>query len=86
MSDHLPEIPAHQAKDRFGKIAVHTAYEISRALTESGEADDGVVVLRTDGPHRSLAGLQRLIDDALADEDAPSDPGDADPRRDDGRT
>lgn len=69
MSDHIPEIPAHRAKDRFGKIAVHTAHDITQALAESGEADDGVVVLRTDGPHRSIAELERLIDTALRDEE-----------------
>ena len=71
MSDDLPEIPAHRAKDRFGKIAVHAADQISQALAESGEPDDGVVVLRTDGPHRSIAGLERLIDTALADGERP---------------
>lgn len=83
MPDQVPEISAHRAKDRFGKIAVHTAHEISRALTESGETDDGVVVLRTDGPHRSLAGLERLIDDVLAEEDTGPDPVAPEPRPDD---
>ncbi|MGH3794261.1 MAG: hypothetical protein ACRDSP_05175 [Pseudonocardiaceae bacterium] len=74
MADQVPEISAHHAKDRFGKIAVHAAHEISRALAESGERDDGVVVLRMNGPHRSLAGLERLIDDVLAGEDEPPSP------------
>lgn len=69
MPDDVPEIPAHRSKDRFGKIAIHTAHDISQALAESGEPDDGVVVLHTDGPHRSIAGLERLIDDALRDEE-----------------
>jgi hypothetical protein len=74
--DHIPEIPAHRAKDRFGKIAIHTAHDISQALADSGEPDDGVVVLRTDGPHRSIAELERLIDDALRDEsELPEVPG-----------
>jgi len=30
--------------------------------------DDGVVVLRTDGPRHNLADLERLIDDALAED------------------
>lgn len=76
MSDQVPEIPAHRAKDRFGKIAIHTAHDISQALADSGEPDDGVVVLRTDGPHRSIAELERLIDDALRDEEElPEVPG-----------
>lgn len=79
MSDDVPVIGTHRAKDRFGKIAVHAAHEISQALAESGEPDDGVVVLRTDGPHRSIAGLERLIDTVLAEEDEPPGPqiGDA---------
>ena len=70
MSDHFDQpIPAkHLATDRFGKTALHTAQEISATLAEVGE-DDGPVVLRTDGPHRSLAELESLIDNALAEED-----------------
>lgn len=75
MSDDVPVIGTHRAKDRFGKIAVQAAHEISQALAESGEPDDGVVVLRTDGPHRSIAGLERLIDTVLAEEDEPAGPG-----------
>lgn len=88
MSDDMPAVPAHRAQDRFGKIAVHAADRISRTLAESGEPDDGVVVLRTDGPHCSISGLERLIDTALAGEqgsdpaaDGPAGPGPSRPTR-----
>jgi hypothetical protein len=68
--------PKHQAYDAFGKNALQAAHDITRALAEAGEDDDGVVVLRTDGPRHKLADLEKLIDDALEedDEEKPPDP------------
>ena len=65
--------PKHRAYDAFGKNALQAAHDITRALAEAGEDDDGVVVLRTDGPRHKLADLEKLIDDAL-EEDEPPDP------------
>jgi hypothetical protein len=64
--------PKHRAYDAFGKNALQAAHDITRALAEVGEDDDGVVVLRTDGPRHRLADLEKLIDDAL--EEDPPDP------------
>lgn len=62
-----PAHPRHLAADRAGKGLLRAAHRITEGLAEAGVADDGVVVLRTDGPHRSLAGLAELIDGALAE-------------------
>ncbi|OLT13081.1 hypothetical protein BJF78_22775 [Pseudonocardia sp. CNS-139] len=61
----MPVHPKHLARDRAGKQALQAAYDISRGLAEAGVEDDGVVVLRTDGPRPGLADLERLIDGAL---------------------
>jgi len=61
--------PKHLAADRAGKAALHAAHDITAGLAEAGVEDDGVVVLRTDGPHRSLGELETLIDAALAETD-----------------
>jgi hypothetical protein len=64
----VPRIERHQAYDRFGKSALRTAHDLSEALSEAGRAEgDEPVVLRTNGPHRSIDGLAALIDAALAD-------------------
>jgi hypothetical protein len=64
-----PEVhPKHLAYDRFGKEALLAAHDITEALAEAGVDDDGVVVLRTDGRRHNLAELERLIDDALAED------------------
>jgi hypothetical protein len=68
--------PKHRARDRFGKEALQTAHEITRALAEAGADDDGVVVLNTGGPRPALADLERLIDEAL-DEEARAEAGEA---------
>jgi hypothetical protein len=60
----LPPLERHEATDRFGKAALRTAHDLGEAL-----ADPDPVVVRTDGPHRSLAGLTALIDAALADDE-----------------
>ncbi|WP_448628117.1 hypothetical protein [Geodermatophilus sp. URMC 64] len=65
--EHLP-IERHEAVDRFGKAALRTAHDLSDALAEEDGGPAEPVVLRTDGPHRSLAGLAAVLDAALADE------------------
>jgi hypothetical protein len=66
--EHPSTHPKHLAYDRFGKEALLAAHGITEALAEAGVDDDGAVVLRTDGKRHSLAALEALIDDALADE------------------
>ena len=65
-----PVHPKHRARDKFGKDALQAAHEITRALADAGVDDDGVVVLRTDGPRPGLADLERLIDEALEEDGA----------------
>jgi hypothetical protein len=67
MTDPPPPIERHEATDRFGKAAMRTAHDLGEAL-----ADPDPVVVRTDGPHRSLAGLTALIDAALAEAGPPA--------------
>jgi len=69
--DEQPTPVKHLATERFGKTALRAAHDITAGLAASGAEDDGVVVLRIDGPHRTLSELESLIDDVLADE-APS--------------
>jgi hypothetical protein len=65
----VPPVPAkHLARDRFGATALRAAHNITAGLAEAGVEDDGVVVVRTDGPHRTFAALESLLDEAL-DED-----------------
>ena len=72
MSDQPPRIEKHEAVDRFGKTSLRTAHDLTTALVEAGLAtEDEPVVVRTDGPHRSIDGLAALIDAALAEEPAP---------------
>lgn len=66
MSDQPPRIERHEAADRFGKIALRTAHRLTAAMAECG-ADEEPILVRTDGPHRTLDGLAALIDAALAD-------------------
>jgi hypothetical protein len=68
MDDSPPRIERHEAVDRFGKKVLRTAHELTAALAENDAADEEPVVLRTDGPHRSIRSLMVLIDDALDDE------------------
>jgi hypothetical protein len=65
--EHLP-VESHEAYDRFGKAALRTAHGLGEALSEQDGGPVEPVVLRTDGPHRSLDGLMALIDEALIDE------------------
>jgi hypothetical protein len=67
MTDLPPRIERHEATDRFGKVALHTAHRLTAAMAESGAGEEPILV-RTDGPHRSLDGLAALIDAALADD------------------
>ena len=69
MTDLPPRIERHEAADRFGKIALHTAHRLTAAMAESGACEEPILV-RTDGPHRTLDGLAALIDAALADHEA----------------
>jgi hypothetical protein len=66
--------PKHRAYDAFGKNALQAAHDITRGLAEAGEDDDGAVVLRTDGPRHKLADLEKLIDDALEEDESPDPP------------
>ncbi|MDD7931506.1 hypothetical protein [Actinomycetospora straminea] len=56
--------------------SLRTAHHIAESLAEAGVPDEPVVLDRR-GPHRSIAGLERLLDDALEEEAAE--------RRDEGR-
>jgi hypothetical protein len=66
MTDLPPRIERHEAADRFGKTALRTAHRLTAAMAEPG-AHEEPILLRTDGPHRTLDGLASLIDAALAD-------------------
>jgi hypothetical protein len=76
VDDRHPRIERHEATDRFGKRALRTAHDVGAALDEAGDP----VVVRTDGPHRSIDGLTSLIDAVLADEPADHDDGGGHPR------
>lgn len=79
MSERPPRIERHEAYDRIGKIVWQTAH----ALGEADGAGEPIVV-RTDGPHRSIDGLAALIDEALADEPPGTAVDDRRKPRDDG--
>jgi len=73
MDDSPPRIERHEAVDRFGKTVLRTAHDLTAALAENGQAENGQadndpILVRTDGPHRSIDGLMALIDEALVDE------------------
>jgi hypothetical protein len=71
MGGELLPIERHVATERFGKQALRTAHDISVSLAEGGA--DEPVVLRRNGPHRSISGLEALLDEALADDGARTD-------------
>ncbi|WP_285649878.1 hypothetical protein [Actinomycetospora sp. NBRC 106375] len=48
--------------------SLYTVHHITEALAEAGEPDEPVVLDRK-GPHRSIAGLERLLDEALEEEE-----------------
>jgi hypothetical protein len=66
MSEQPPPIERHVAADRFGKRALGAAHDISVALADGGPEEP--VLLRRNGPHRSIGGLEALIDEALGEE------------------
>jgi hypothetical protein len=71
MTDQPPRIERHEAWDRAGKAALTAAHDLGAALSEPGEPGAEPVVVRRGGPHRSIAALEALIDDALAEPDDP---------------
>jgi hypothetical protein len=83
MSDLPPPIERHEAADRFGKTALRTAHRLTVAMAESG-GDEEPILVRTDGPHRTLDGLAALIDAALADDEVQGTAAKASTRDDDG--
>jgi hypothetical protein len=68
MSEPPPPIQRHAAADRFGKRALRTAHDITAALADGDEGAGDPVLLRRNGPHRSIAALEALIDEALEDD------------------
>ena len=77
--DAPPRIPQHEAVDRFGTTALRTALQLTVELAENDGGDEEPVVLRrTGGRHRSLAGLAALIDAAL--DEGGADPAEREPR------
>lgn len=71
IEQHPPPIEKHAATDRFGKEALRTAHRLTVAMAGSDPAAEEPIVVRTDGPHRTLDGLAALIDEALADTGPP---------------
>jgi hypothetical protein len=70
MSEQPPPIERHAAADRFGKRALRTAHDITAALAEdAGAGASEPVLLRRNGPHRSIGELQALIDKVLEDDE-----------------
>jgi len=63
-----PPVERHVAADRAGKHALRTAHGITEALAANGADAGEPVLVRRNGPHRSIAGLETLIDEALAGE------------------
>jgi hypothetical protein len=72
MSEPPAPIERHVAADRFGKRALQTAHDISAALADDAGADEPIL-LRRNGPHRSIGELAALLDEALADEELGDD-------------
>jgi hypothetical protein len=70
MTEQPEPIDRHVAFDQFGKRVLRTTHDISAVLGED-EGGNDPVVLRTNGPHRSIGELQALIDEAL-EEDGPA--------------
>jgi hypothetical protein len=68
MSEQPPPIEKHAAADRFGKRALGAVHDITVALADGDDGADEPVLLRRNRPHRSIGGLQALIDEALVDE------------------
>jgi hypothetical protein len=82
MDDPPLPIARHEAVDRFGKVTLRSAHRLSAALAEGGDAGgEEPIIVRTDGPHRTIDGLAALIDAVLADD---AHPGEACDRRAEG--
>ena len=69
-----PPVERHVAADRAGKRALRTAHGITEALAANGSGAGDPVLTRRDGPHRSIAELAALIDEALGDETPDDEP------------
>ena len=78
MSEERPPIEQHAAADRFGKRALRTAHDLTAAMADDAGAEEPIVV-RRNGPHRSIGALEALLDEALADDERPGDRGSAQP-------
>ena len=65
----LPPVERHAATDRFGKQALRTAHDISAALADDPDGGGEPGLLRRNGPHRSIGGLEALLDEALHDDE-----------------
>jgi len=74
-----PPVERHVAADRAGKQALRTAHGITEALAAHGSGAEEPVLVRRNGPHRSIAGLQALIDEALLDEALADEPAEEGP-------
>jgi hypothetical protein len=68
MTEQPPPIERHTATDRFGKRALRMAHEITDSLADDDAGADEPVLLRRNGPHRSIRGLEALIDEALGND------------------
>lgn len=69
MSEERPPIERHVATERFGKQALRTAHHLTGALGD-GTGPDEPVLFRRGGPHRSLQGLESLLDAALREDES----------------
>ncbi|MEJ2860284.1 hypothetical protein [Actinomycetospora flava] len=49
--------------------SLYTVQHITEGLADAGVPEEPVVLDRT-GPHRSIQGLERLLDDALEEEES----------------
>ena len=52
--------------------SLYTVHHISEALADAGVPEEPVVLDRH-GPHRSIQGLERLLDEALEEEERARD-------------
>jgi hypothetical protein len=71
MSEQPPPIERHAAADRFGKRALRTAHDITAALADGDAGADEPILLRRNGPHRSIRELERIMDQALEEDERP---------------
>jgi hypothetical protein len=76
VTDALPPFERHEATDRFGKAALRAAHDLTEALADEEGGVPEPVVVRRNGPHRSLDGLAALLDAALAGDEDGAGPGD----------